>query len=260
MKGSKDILALYDSYSGYLSKSSTEVTLPDFGNILASMFTPGPFYYYIMDSGSLTFDYCSPSVTDILGKDLTGLHLSDLIAVFHPDDMPFVYSCEDHVAKFIQSELTIPEITNYKFSYALREKTKDGSFQLFLMQTITLSVNVNGALEKVMGIHANISAITTENSRKLSIMDITGKKTIQAVEVFRNELGADSPPLKLPKFTKREREVILLIGEGLTTKEISGNLIVSEETIISHRKNILYKSGCRNTAQLIAFCVRNGLI
>lgn len=253
-------MALYESYAGYLSKTSRETSIPNFGNILANMFTPGPFYYYVMDSGSLTFDYCSPSVCEILGKDLTGMHLSELIAVFHPDDMPFVYSCEDYVAKFVQTELAIPEIINHKFSYAIREKTKNGSYQLFLMQTITLSINAEGALEKVMGIHTNISSITTENSRNISITDITGKNAFQSVEIFKNESDSGSLPIELPKFTKREREIIILIGDGMTTREISRKLFVSEETIISHRKNLLFKSGSKNTAQLIAFCVRNGLL
>ena len=53
------------------------------------------------------------------------------------------------------------------------------------------------------------------------------------------------------KLTNREVEVLALIMEGFTNKEIANKLFVSAETIKSHRKNILRKTECRNIAMLI---------
>ncbi|MCE7053621.1 helix-turn-helix transcriptional regulator [Algoriphagus sp. AGSA1] len=259
MKKPIDILELYKGHQGYLASRSDRIPIPKFEGVLGSIFTPGPYYYYVMDSASLTFDYCSASAQEIIGVDLTGTHLSSLLNVFHPEDMPFVYASEDHVAKFIKANLTAQDILNYKFSYAIRERTQDGTYKLFLMQTVTLATNEEGALEKVMGIHVDISHITDSNSYKLSISDITAENSNFVIEVFPERYGKEKGDPGV-KFTKREREIIILIGEGMTTKEISDQLFVSEETIVSHRKNMLYKSACKNTAQLVAFCIKNGLI
>ena len=50
--------------------------------------------------------------------------------------------------------------------------------------------------------------------------------------------------------SKREKEVLHLMFDGLTNKEIANRLFISFETVKSHRKNILQKTGSKNTAAL----------
>lgn len=63
-----------------------------------------------------------------------------------------------------------------------------------------------------------------------------------------------------PKLTRREKEVLALISEGLTTPEMAERLFVSAWTIESHRKSLLAKLNVKNTASLIKFALENGLI
>ena len=51
--------------------------------------------------------------------------------------------------------------------------------------------------------------------------------------------------------TPREKEVILLIVEGLTTKEIAERLFLSKHTVESHRQNILLKLELKNCDELV---------
>ncbi len=53
------------------------------------------------------------------------------------------------------------------------------------------------------------------------------------------------------KISKREKEVLKLVAQGLTTKEIADKLFVSKRTIETHRSNILKKLDVQNTAELI---------
>ncbi|MEZ5013558.1 MAG: response regulator transcription factor [Chitinophagales bacterium] len=59
--------------------------------------------------------------------------------------------------------------------------------------------------------------------------------------------------------TKREREVLVLICKEYSSAEIAAALFLSERTVEGHRKNILQKTGCRNTAGLVIFAIRNEL-
>lgn len=59
--------------------------------------------------------------------------------------------------------------------------------------------------------------------------------------------------IKNHKLSVREIEVLGLIMLGYTTKEIAGKLFISYETVKSHRKNILEKTGAKNTASLINY-------
>ncbi|MFW5656479.1 MAG: response regulator [Bacteroidota bacterium] len=60
--------------------------------------------------------------------------------------------------------------------------------------------------------------------------------------------------------SKREIEVLKLIAEGLTNSQIAEKLFVSPLTIDSHRKNLILKTGTKNTASLIKFAVEEGYI
>lgn len=60
--------------------------------------------------------------------------------------------------------------------------------------------------------------------------------------------------------TAREREVFHLIVEGLTTKEIARRLDISAKTAENHRARVLDKLAVRNTAELVRYAVRKGLL
>jgi DNA-binding NarL/FixJ family response regulator len=65
---------------------------------------------------------------------------------------------------------------------------------------------------------------------------------------------------QLPVLTKREKEVLQLIADGMTNPQIAEKLFVSQSTIESHRKSLMAKLQVKNTAALLKFCVENGLI
>lgn len=60
--------------------------------------------------------------------------------------------------------------------------------------------------------------------------------------------------------TDRERQVFHLIVEGLTTKEIARQLDISAKTAENHRFRVLDKLGVRNTAEVIRYAVKHGLL
>jgi len=62
-----------------------------------------------------------------------------------------------------------------------------------------------------------------------------------------------------PALTKREREVLQLIAEGKTTKDIAAQLYVSIKTIETHRKQIMDKVGLNSVAELTKYAIREGL-
>ena len=60
--------------------------------------------------------------------------------------------------------------------------------------------------------------------------------------------------------TPREQEVVKLIAEGLTSKEIAEVLVISENTVERHRSNVLDKLGLRDRVALTRYAIRRGLI
>jgi DNA-binding NarL/FixJ family response regulator len=72
--------------------------------------------------------------------------------------------------------------------------------------------------------------------------------------------GARGEELPEDPLTPRELEVVKLIAEGHTTKEIAQVLVISENTVERHRSNVLDKLGLRDRVALALYAVRRGLI
>jgi DNA-binding NarL/FixJ family response regulator len=91
------------------------------------------------------------------------------------------------------------------------------------------------AIETVMNGHIYMSPeITT-----ILALGVAGRKPNQAY---------------VPDLTKREKEVIKLIIDGLTNDTIAEKLFLSPLTVSTHRKNVLSKLNLKNTAMLVKYC------
>ena len=77
-------------------------------------------------------------------------------------------------------------------------------------------------------------------------------------EQMQNPDRADEDPNG--RLTAREREVFHLVIEGMTTKEIARRLDISVKTAENHRARVIAKVGVRNTAELVRYALRRGLL
>ncbi len=62
------------------------------------------------------------------------------------------------------------------------------------------------------------------------------------------------------QLSEREREILVAVCRGLSNQEIADELFISKRTVDKHRANILEKTGCKNTASLVVFAIRNGIV
>lgn len=74
-------------------------------------------------------------------------------------------------------------------------------------------------------------------------------------------LKVDQQRMKsIPHLTKREKEVLVLIVDGLTNIQIAEKLYISADTVDSHRKKLYLKLNVNNTASLVRFAIENELL
>ena len=62
------------------------------------------------------------------------------------------------------------------------------------------------------------------------------------------------------QLSSREREILVAVCRGLSNQEIADELFISKRTVDKHRANILEKTGCKNTAGLVVYAIRNGIV
>ena len=82
--------------------------------------------------------------------------------------------------------------------------------------------------------------------------------------VLKRSLGRNpsetTPPTEPVSLTHREREVVQLLGEGKSNKEVADILGISVRTAETHRSNIMHKLECGSLSDLVRYAIRNHII
>lgn len=241
----------------FISKKAIELDQIELDEVISSVFSNGPFYFYILDFVTMEIKYISPSVKDIHGLDPDKVTFQDILDQIHPEDMDFVAKAEKVNWDLVYNKLEKDKIQKYKTSYCFRFRTSDGSYQLFNHQALALTTDENGATAKALNIHTNISHLTSVNNFTISLIGMFGEPSYLNIPVVENN---NIPLPSNSLFSKREIQIIHLISDGFTNDQIGNNLNIAVNTVKNHRKNILRKANCKNMGQLITKCITEGLI
>ncbi len=248
---------VWKSFEHKLSREELQISPQKIEEYLGAIFCPGPFYYYLLDFSTLNIVYMHESIEEMLGLNPAGIQLNALAERIHPEDIGHFLNCEKMATHFLFQQLPIEKIPRYKISYCFRLLDKTGRYRLMLHQAIAISVDNNGKLGKVIGVHADITHLVDSNNHKISFIGLQGEPSYLGLDVLDGELDLDKTE---GPFSKREMEIIRLLADGFSAQEVAAKLYLSYHTIRTHRQNILKRLDCRNTVQLIAKCIRNGYI
>lgn len=134
-------------------------------------------------------------------------------------------------------------------------------------RTLVLTENpVNEHIVKVLesGITHFISKFCTKDDLLNALTAIEKNESFLCKEVvealLKENLSISKNKNTNTHLTKKEFEIIQLIAQGLTTKEIAAKDYLSVHTINTHRKNILKKLGINSTSELIMYAYKTGII
>lgn len=105
------------------------------------------------------------------------------------------------------------------------------------------------------------SGYLLKNASKEEIMEavvtvLKGKEYLS----FEAALAIKETDKKMPIITRREKEILLLIAEGLTNSAMAEKLFISIPTVNTHRKSLLEKFDVKNTALLIGKAIKYGFV
>lgn len=85
------------------------------------------------------------------------------------------------------------------------------------------------------------------------------ENTIMAMHNYVQRKKHTSSQQHAEDITTREKEILQLICKEYTSPEMAAKLFISERTVNGHRNNLLAKTGCKNTAGLVLFAIKNEL-
>lgn len=230
----------------------------------ASMLALGNSYMYIVNLHDFRLEYVSESVKLFVDKEPGEIDMKDLLLTVVPEEMENINLKSRVVSSFYTSFLPKDEVLAYKNMFCYRMKDRKGRLRTMLYQAIPLNVLDNGALEHVLCIQTDVSHLKVTSTRTVSFINMNGGKSYYNANVTKGVFDpetCESGENGLSElFSEREIEIITELANGLSAQEIASKLNLSPHTVTTHRKNILQKSGCSNTAQLVAKCLTAGVI
>jgi DNA-binding NarL/FixJ family response regulator len=118
--------------------------------------------------------------------------------------------------------------------------------------TTALHSGVRGYVLKTQAAMDLVQAIRRVNNGEVYLSPgISGA----VVEAFLSKSGLPAEPI-----SPRERQVLQLVGEGKSTKEIAAILCISAKTVESHRARLMQKLDIHDVARLVRYAIRRGLV
>jgi DNA-binding NarL/FixJ family response regulator len=133
-----------------------------------------------------------------------------------------------------------------KFLVIINSITKSELHELNNLGITDIILKTAGKEEVIEAVHATIKDKKYYSNELLDVLfEVSGKKI---------------PVEEAVHLTISEIEIVRLISEGLTTKDIAAQKFISFHTVISHRKNIFRKLGVSSVSELIMYAIKAGWI
>ncbi|MBN3521222.1 PAS domain-containing protein [Algoriphagus lutimaris] len=200
------------------------------------------------------FDYRNLSLGFFTGniEELTGYPASMFkskgmetsFTMIHPDDREELFRFQKIVLDAFH-QLSIAERHRFEFSYTTRWVHRTTQ-EVFWMMGRVKPYLIDSAGNFAMDLHIIVKLHTPPKTKNYDWNYSYVKDDGTRIFVSKN-----SPSDREISLTKKEKEIVRLILDGLGSKEISEKLNISFNTVSTHRKNILRKLGAKNLGEMI---------
>lgn len=224
---------------------------------LAQPFAAGTFFYFVFDLENFEISHVSESIQNILGIEPEKFTLDYFFKILHPEDTLKINEKEAIALDFLLNRLTIKQRIHYKISYLMRLQHTNFDYITILHQVKPIVISKAGKIQKTLCVYTDVSYLHLPIDHKISMISNIYPSFFAIETEGKHEFTLSS---LAGKFTKRELEVIQKLAQGKSSSEIAELLYLSTYTVNTHKKNILRKTDCKNTPELITLCVREGLI
>ena len=230
----------------------------------ASLFAPGNSYFYIVNLHSFSLEYVSEKVVEFLGKPAERVEMQDLLQTVVPEEIESLSLKSKVNSHFYTSFVKKENALHYKNVFSYRMKDAEGEIRTMLYQAFPLSILENGSPEHVFCLNTDVSHLKLSSTNSVSFVHMNGGKSYYNVDISKGKFlidGNEAASHDLAELlTEREKQIVIQFSRGLNAEQIAAELNLSPHTIKTHRKNILKKSDCTNTTELVAKCLTNGII
>lgn len=187
----------------------------------------------------------------------------DLEVIVQADDgRQAIELCQKHVPELIIMDVSMPDLNGVEATKRIHDNNPNIKIIALSMHseqkfvTDMLKAGASGYLNKACRFEELLEAINVVISGEIYLDRSIGTKVIKDyLSSLSQKEDSNSEIL-----TSREREVLQMVAEGKSSKEIAFKLGIEEHTIVKHRQNIMNKLDIRDVPGLTKYAIREGII
>ena len=152
----------------------------------------------------------------------------------------------------------------------VEEKLASYNPEILIINPLLVSFDANEAFQKLLKDFPNVvpvalvSSFIDKNILKQfkETIEMTDNKQKVVSKIFNllNDSNLAQDNTESIELSNREIDVLVALAKGLTNKEISDQLFISVHTVITHRKNIIRKTGIKSVSGLTVYALLNNLV
>ena len=186
---------------------------------------------------------------EVVGKAHTGRNGLEIIRTAKPD--------------LVVLDITMPEMNGIEITRAVKREFPDIKILILSMHLDrrmiieVLKAGADGYALKESEPEELIMAIDIVLS---GLMYLSPGVVTILIRDYIQRLSIPDAPERLDVLSTREKEVLALISEGKSAKDIGVELCISRNTVDVHRRNLMQKLGCENLNELTRYAMREGLM
>lgn len=156
-------------------------------------------------------------------------------------------------------DITLPDLNGIEVTARLRDAGNPA--KVVALSAFSDKRFVTAMIRSGASAYVTKSAAGTELVRAIrAVADGQGYFSPEIAGALASDLRDPSPQGQAPRLSRREREVLRLIAEGVRSPGIATELHVSPATVEVHRRNITRKLGIRTVAELTKYAIREGIV
>lgn len=173
----------------------------------------------------------------------------------HPEEMnTWLQSLKDLMG-FTMSNIALEDRRRMTYTWNYRIKDGGGVYKNIIQHTTPMFFDDEG--KPIIGL-AHYAVLEAHELLPIQATAKVLNANDEYETLFYQIYGGQK--LLTGQITHRERDVLRMLSFGHTNAEISDKLTISIHTVKTHRKNVMAKMGCKNSTQLVALCIRQGII
>lgn len=261
------------------AKTATPPTYADYLNLLAQQSQPSGWDYaqylaeidtshllsglsstdvFILDYSSKQYPFLSPNAKQVIGHpreafvegglDFMLYHRQDFAVwneTIFPDEVRFIAQHQDE------------NLASFRFSKTYRFRNQEGQYRTILQRNTIISVSEGSTPIAIFGSASDITDFA-EKGKVVHQIERYNAPNGQWELLFSKEYYPDIAPDNL--LSAREVEILKWAIEGYSSKQIADKLYLSFNTVNTHRRNMLRKTNCQNSLELLQYAIARKLL